>query len=83
MGPIYDRTREHLGTADLGTIGARRWLLNATKALRDQGTEPPGAFQPEVFRVRSAGVLLPSGADWIEGLREYITAVPGVNHPSV
>ena len=37
MGPIYDRTSEHLGTTDMLVIASRRALINAAKALREKG----------------------------------------------
>jgi hypothetical protein len=37
MGPIYDRTQEHLGTTDAMVIYVRRRLIQAAQALRDQG----------------------------------------------
>jgi hypothetical protein len=41
MGPIFDRTKEHLGASDSYVIQVRRFLL---KALRDlqAGKQPPG-----------------------------------------
>jgi len=41
MGPIYDRTREHLGATDVAIIRFRRWLMQAAQALAS-GIEPPG-----------------------------------------
>jgi phthalate 4,5-dioxygenase oxygenase subunit len=41
MGPIFDRTREHLGVTDLAIIRFRRWLLQHARALAEQGIEPP------------------------------------------
>jgi phthalate 4,5-dioxygenase oxygenase subunit len=64
MGAIYDRSREHLGTTDALIIRTRRRLINAAKALRDQGVVPPGVDNPEVYSIRSGGVVLPRGADW-------------------
>src|SRR5439155_3353455 len=37
MGPIYDRTQEHLGTSDAMVIRTRRRVLSAARALRDSG----------------------------------------------
>ena len=37
MGPILDRTREHLGTADAAVIRVRRRMLEAARALRERG----------------------------------------------
>jgi hypothetical protein len=64
MGVIYDRSHEHLGTSDAMVIRTRRRLINAAKALRDHGVEPPAVDEPHVYRTRSGGVLLPRDADW-------------------
>jgi phenylpropionate dioxygenase-like ring-hydroxylating dioxygenase large terminal subunit len=79
MGPIYDRTEEHLGTSDAMVIRTRKRLIDAAKALRDTGTVPPGVDTPEVYQTRSGGVVLPKGADWIEATKELRKA--GVSHP--
>ena len=73
MGPIYDRSQEHLGTSDAMVIRTRRRVLNAARALRDSAATPPGVDNPEVYRHRSGGVVLPRDADWLEatkGLRQ-------------
>ncbi len=71
MGPITDRTKEHLGTTDEAIIKARRCLINAAKALRDHGVTPPGVDNPALFRVRSAAVILPNNADWVRATEDY------------
>jgi phenylpropionate dioxygenase-like ring-hydroxylating dioxygenase large terminal subunit len=83
MGPIYDRTKEHLGTSDLGIIRVRQRLLEATRALCDRGVSPPGALEPALYRVRGAAVLLPKGVSWMEATKEHRTAIPGVNPAGV
>ena len=70
MGPIYDRRQERLGTSDAMVIRVRRRLIAAIRAHMQHGTAPPGVDQPEAYRVRSGGVLLPEGADWVEATRE-------------
>ena len=40
MGPIYDRSNEHLGASDITVIAVRKFLLQAVRAL-DTGQEPP------------------------------------------
>ncbi len=70
MGQIYDRTKEHLGTADLMVIRTRSRLLNAAKALQDHGILPPGVDNPAVYRTRSGGIVLPREADWLEATAE-------------
>jgi len=81
MGPIYDRTQEHLGTSDRMVIRTRKRLIDAAKALRDEACVPPGVDDPKVYAVRSGGVVLPRGADWIEGTRELRRA--RVEHPGL
>jgi len=70
MGPIYDRSQEHLGTSDAMVIRVRRRLISAIRAHEQYGTVPPGVDQPEAYRVRSGGVLLPEGTDWVEATRD-------------
>ena len=70
MGTIYNRSREHLGTTDQLIIRTRRRLVAAARALRDKGTVPPGVDNPEVYRQRSGGVVLPRNVDWWEGTRD-------------
>ena len=81
MGPIYDRTQEHLGSSDAMIIRTRKRLLDAARALRDRGQAPPGVDAPAAYAVRSGGVILPRGADWIEATRELRKA--GVDHPGL
>jgi len=70
MGPISDRTQERLGTSDAMVIRTRKRLIDAAKALRDRGQVPPGVDNPEVYAVRSGGVVLPQEANWIEATAE-------------
>jgi phenylpropionate dioxygenase-like ring-hydroxylating dioxygenase large terminal subunit len=76
MGLMYDRTREHLGTSDAMVIRTRRRLIAAARALRDHGDVPPGVDEPEVYRVRSGGTLLPRGADWQQATRHLVFPSP-------
>jgi phenylpropionate dioxygenase-like ring-hydroxylating dioxygenase large terminal subunit len=71
MGAIYDRTHEHLGTSDAMVIRTRRRLINAARAFRDHGTPPPAVDQPQLYRIRSGGIMLPRSADWQEATRPY------------
>ncbi|HZT09077.1 MAG TPA: Rieske 2Fe-2S domain-containing protein [Chloroflexota bacterium] len=68
MGPLFDRSREHLGASDKGVIAVRRYLLDAIKALQD-GREPPHLvrdFERNDFRHANAtyGVIEDDGSDW-------------------
>jgi phthalate 4,5-dioxygenase len=69
MGTIYDRSHEHLGTSDAMVIRTRRRLLNAAKALRENGTIPPGVDSPGIYHIRSGGTILPRNLDWQEATR--------------
>jgi phthalate 4,5-dioxygenase oxygenase subunit len=57
MGPVANRTFEHLGVSDTAIIQIRRLLLKAVKDLQDGGT-PPG-MKADSYRVRSARFLTP------------------------
>jgi phthalate 4,5-dioxygenase len=81
MGPIYDRSREHLGTTDAMVIRVRRRLIAAVQAHMKHGVTPPGVDDPDVYRVRSGGVFLPPDADWVEATRELRQAF--VEHPEL
>jgi phthalate 4,5-dioxygenase oxygenase subunit len=82
MGPIVDRTKERLVSADSGIIKARRKLVQAALALREQGATPPGV-DPVHHRVRSAAVVLPQSESFLDACRDAVTATPGVRHSSV
>ena len=82
MGPIYDRTNEHLGVADTGIIQARRRWIQSAKALRSQGVTPPGVREHESYRVRSCAVILPKVTSWVEGAQDHLRAREGVYLPS-
>jgi nitrite reductase/ring-hydroxylating ferredoxin subunit len=72
MGPIYDRSHEHLGTTDALIIRTRRRMINAAKALREHGTPPPASEDPAIYAQRSGQVVLPRDVDWwaeTQGLR--------------
>src|SRR5271169_5351794 len=64
MGPVVDRSKEHLGPADAMIILVRRRLLAAARSLAERGVTPPGVDKPELYRVRPVGAILPAGADW-------------------
>jgi hypothetical protein len=67
MGPIYDRSREHLGYSDKTIIALRKMLLNAVRDLTE-GKEPPHIVrdprQNDYSRLRSLKGVLPADADW-------------------
>jgi phthalate 4,5-dioxygenase len=66
MGPVYDRTQEHLGSSDAMVIRVRRRMIAAARSLAQDGTVPASVDRPEVYRQRSGGVILGEDEDWIE-----------------
>jgi phenylpropionate dioxygenase-like ring-hydroxylating dioxygenase large terminal subunit len=64
MGPIYDRTQEHLGSADTAIIQMRRLLLQAVQDV-EEGRDPVGS-QIQGSNVRPAQMYLPEDASWSE-----------------
>ena len=66
MGEIVDRTQEHLGTSDLMVIRLRQMLLRNARRLRDHGEVPPAVDSPEVYAVRSGGIVLPNGVNGVD-----------------
>jgi nitrite reductase/ring-hydroxylating ferredoxin subunit len=82
MGPIVDRTKERLVSADSGIIKARRKLVQAAQDLRDHGTTPPGVDTTH-HRIRSVSIVLPKEASFLESCRDALTATPGVRQTTV
>jgi hypothetical protein len=81
MGPIFDRTGEHLGSTDMAVIRLRRRLLTAARALAAEGRTPPGVDDPGVYQQRSGGVVLHKDDDWLEATAEVRRA--GIDHPEL
>src|SRR5690606_20899602 len=68
--PIYDRSKEHLGTTDGMVIRARRKMIRAARELQATGKAPANAVDPSISGVRSASVILPPRANWVEATEE-------------
>ena len=64
MGPIYDRSREHLGTTDAMIIRTRRRIAETVKAYSDHGALPATVDNPDLYRVRAGWVVLPRDEDF-------------------
>lgn len=65
MGGVTDHSFEHLVPSDQMVVRTRRRVLRAAVALRDDGTPPPGAKDPEVmWGARSGSFHTPAGVDW-------------------
>jgi phthalate 4,5-dioxygenase oxygenase subunit len=73
MGPICDRTQEHLASSDAMIIQVRRRLLSAVQQFQN-GSVPVGVDNPEIYRVRSASVVLNQQTSWLEGASTFLEA---------
>ena len=76
MGPICDRSKEHLGYSDKTIIALRKLLLGALSDLAD-GKQPPHLIRHEqerdFTRLRSVKGIVPAEIGWrkvLEGLEE-------------
>lgn len=74
MGPIYDRSTEHLGTADAAVIAMRKLLLDAAHAIQ-LGQEPLGVDGGSSAKVRPAEAVLPSDRLWTAAFEKDVAAV--------
>ena len=81
MGPVQDRSKENLVSIDNGVIMARIRLRNAALAVA-QGKDPDG-IDPAAHAVRSASIVLPENASFIDAAAEALKARQGIAHASV
>jgi phthalate 4,5-dioxygenase oxygenase subunit len=69
MGPIADRTREHLGASDGYIVAVRLFLIKAVRDLQ-RGIEPPGlVWDPsknDFSKANCTSVRVPTGVSWRE-----------------
>lgn len=75
--PIFDRSKEHLGTSDSGVARTRRVLLEVVKKLAASGERPPSSNAPSAFRWRAVSLTIPLGGDWMKLGEEAMRAEPG------
>ncbi len=65
MGPIYDRSKEHLGASDLAVIHFRRMMLDSLERFMQDGATPVGLDAPVAHaRLRSGEGMVPHGTPW-------------------
>jgi phenylpropionate dioxygenase-like ring-hydroxylating dioxygenase large terminal subunit len=66
MGPIADRTREHLGTTDKAVVTARLLLLKALSIV-EEGGDPPGVSD-SYHDIRAIERVIAPGIAWRDRL---------------
>jgi phthalate 4,5-dioxygenase len=64
MGPIYDRTQEHLGSTDRAISRMRHILISAAKGLAGGKTPPAVGAGLDYASIRGAEKILEPGEDW-------------------
>jgi phthalate 4,5-dioxygenase oxygenase subunit len=74
MGEIVDHSFEHLAPSDQMITRTRRRLLLAARALRDQGTLPPGVDDPALYQKIRSGERILKAADWQEAYQDGMRA---------
>ncbi|HEX6511521.1 MAG TPA: Rieske 2Fe-2S domain-containing protein [Chloroflexota bacterium] len=70
MGPIVDRSKEHLGPADKAIITLRQLLLRGVRTVQDGG-DPPGLGE-SYYWLRAVERVLPKGTDWRAALADEV-----------
>lgn len=66
MGPVVDRSFEHLAASDRMIMVTRRSLLQAAKALEAGGSAPGAVDNPDVYRGARGGSFIASDElDWL------------------
>jgi phenylpropionate dioxygenase-like ring-hydroxylating dioxygenase large terminal subunit len=73
MGPIVDRSKEHLGTSDRAIVTMRRLLLDATHAVA-RGQTPPGVDAAAYRSIRPHDNLIADNRDWRDAFAKELVA---------
>ena len=74
MGPIIDRTLEHLGSSDRMVMITRRAMLDAIRDYGESGKLPKVLAEPELAKhARGGDVLVPKGVDWLDAYEKVMT----------
>ena len=81
MGPIQNRTQEHLVSTDNAIIMARQRLLKAALNLQKR-IAPPG-LDPNTHKVRSASLVLPREVPFQDGAKDALIARPDLTPSNI
>ena len=76
MGPIADRSHEHLGVGDTQIAAVRRFLLAAIRTIEQGGDAPGVAFDAQAndySDLITINAEVPAGVDWKEFAPEVTT----------
>jgi hypothetical protein len=73
MGPVVDRSKEYLGTADKAIIEMRKLMLEATYDV-EKGNAPRGTNAAACHSIRPFDGIVPAGQEWREALSGELNA---------
>ncbi|MEA2907308.1 MAG: phthalate 4,5-dioxygenase [Alphaproteobacteria bacterium] len=73
MGPIVDRSKEHLGSSDKAIVTMRRLLLDAIRAV-ERGEKPPGLDPHSHRHIRPYDAVITGDAPWQEAFATELVA---------
>lgn len=75
MGPIHDRSKEHLNQADVMVVATRRRLFEACRALEETGKMPPGSEDTSlIFNARGGCYVSQPDVDWVAEFNAQLAA---------
>jgi hypothetical protein len=84
MGPIFDRSKEHLGVSDKAVIAVRKFLLNSVKAVQTD-KDPPHIVRAAEHNgfphIDCFACLLPKSVSWAQRY-DYLTASAQKENPA-
>ena len=81
MGPVFDRTQEHLGSSDKAVIFYRRLILRKLQEM-EEGKTLPGTAKGLDLTQRAASVYMRSGEPWQEAVRWIEAQEAGHKEPA-
>jgi hypothetical protein len=70
MGPIVDRSNEHLGLGDKAIIATRRLLTKTVQTV--QGGGDPRGLGVSYYPIRAIEKVLPEGVDWRQQMMDEL-----------
>ena len=77
MGPIVDRTFEHLAPSDIMITRVRHQLVRAAAEFEASGKLPPCAADPAIFASARGGFFVEKDSvAWLDAYRDQMAAAP-------
>ncbi len=80
MGPITNRSREHLSPSDIMIARTRRRLLRAARDFCNNGVKPPGISDPSIYHSARSGEMVDNTSlPWEETYQEKLKVAVRIN----